>query len=470
MEDLESFIEYIDAAPNSSKRHLPRLICVFYLILDPAPISGLLAKLDDAASDTVASMQNRAARALLAVKGVGLLFRYWFQIEPPEVPLRAAFRYVWPRVWAWAQFHDTFCESLDFGYSPADIYQSVVAAIHGVLYRLTLDQDVVETPHLYEYFGRAWATITAAPPSVQRLGLAGFAEVISRANESYTGPSVAERLQQLAVGAGGPREPARLCVSNLSLAYPTTTAPLTLFATAVCCGVFFVIADSQPGGDVAFRQALYSLGLVTQLTITLQALPASAPYPRPPEYDGGHVHNSFMTILQFLHDSSFESQDTTFVDALKAGFLPAAYAFWGQATPDNIWEAHDGSRTSIKDHTFDVDFLLSPLVLTELHRWNLDDVEDTSSFLDLRVAAAWKDIVRVIRTHLDLLSEHNAERSSILRACFNPQCGRLHAKKDLKRCGTCRLARYCSRACQKRDWKERHRTYCNDSTAQDDSR
>ncbi|KAJ7055187.1 hypothetical protein C8F01DRAFT_1320748 [Mycena amicta] len=330
-------------------------------------------------------MQNTAARTFLAVDGVGSLFTYWFQIEPPEVPLRAALRDVWPRIWAWAQFHDRFCESVDFGYSPADIYQSVVAAIHGLLYRLKLDQDVVETPHLYEYLGRAWATITAAPSSDERLThLSGFGEVMSSANESYTGTS-ADRLQQLAVGAGGPRELARLCVSNLSLAYPTTTAPLTLFATAICGGVLSVILNSKPGDDVVFRHALYSLGVVSQLTIALQALLASAPDPKYSE-------------------------------------------------------------------------------------WNLDDVDDTSSFVDLGVAAAWKDIIRLLRVHLDLLSEHNAERSSVLRGCYNPQCGRLHAKTDLKRCETCRLARYCSSACQKRDWKERHRTYCDESAAQDDLR
>ncbi|KAJ7054588.1 hypothetical protein C8F01DRAFT_1162076 [Mycena amicta] len=470
MEDLESFIEYIYTLPNSSKRHLPRLICVFYLILDPAPISGLLASSDDTPS---ASAQNTAARALLAVEGFVNFFGSWWDFDPREMPLRAAFRDIWPRIWAWAQFHDTFCESLDFGYSPAYIYHSVVGAIHGLLYRLNLDQDVVQTPHLYEYLGRAWATITAAPPSDERLAqLGGFGEMIERVCTRYPGAS-AERLEQLAVGAGGPQELARLCVSNLGLAFPNLTGPLTPFAMGICGGVLSVILDSQPasGDDVAFRHALYNFGAVSQLTIALQALLASAPDPIYSKYSESHsddVLDCFSTIMAFFHEPFVEPAEIAFVEALKAGFLPAAYAAWRQAAPDYIWEA-DGS-TLIKDHTFHVDFLLSPLVLTELSRWNLDDVDDTSSFVDLRVAGAWKDIIRLLRAHLALLSKHNAERSAILRGCDNPQCGCLHAKKDLKRCGTCRLARYCSRACQKRDWMERHRTYCDDSAIQDDSR
>lgn len=37
--------------------------------------------------------------------------------------------------------------------------------------------------------------------------------------------------------------------------------------------------------------------------------------------------------------------------------------------------------------------------------------------------------------------------------------------QKLKACGACRSVFYCSAACQKKDWKSRHKPLCNKYTA-----
>jgi hypothetical protein len=47
--------------------------------------------------------------------------------------------------------------------------------------------------------------------------------------------------------------------------------------------------------------------------------------------------------------------------------------------------------------------------------------------------------------------------------CSNEKCknkNKLQDMSDLKKCGKCRMARYCSMECQKVDWKARHKQNC----------
>ncbi|KAF7970759.1 hypothetical protein HWV62_23094 [Athelia sp. TMB] len=46
--------------------------------------------------------------------------------------------------------------------------------------------------------------------------------------------------------------------------------------------------------------------------------------------------------------------------------------------------------------------------------------------------------------------------------CSNPACQRVERARRFRACSSCRLARYCGRACQKEDWRGAHRALCHD--------
>ncbi|KAJ7048736.1 hypothetical protein C8F01DRAFT_1239239 [Mycena amicta] len=95
----------------------------------------------------------------------------------------------------------------------------------------------------------------------------------------------------------------------------------------------------------------------------------------------------------------------------------------------------------------------------ELDKFNM---ADTSQFSNYLAAQTWNDIIAFIRARLELFEEF---RTLILHGCDNFACGCLHAKTDISRCGRCSEVQYCSRACQRVDWKQRHRAHCLRSAA-----
>ncbi|KAJ7055658.1 hypothetical protein C8F01DRAFT_1258544 [Mycena amicta] len=101
MEDLDSFTQYIHSDLSWQHRHLSKLICVFYVILDPAPIPRFLANLYEAVSAAdFAPMQSTVIRGLNALNGVSMLCSD--EINLKERPSCAVFWDVWLRVWPWA--------------------------------------------------------------------------------------------------------------------------------------------------------------------------------------------------------------------------------------------------------------------------------------------------------------------------------------------------------------------------------
>ncbi len=49
-----------------------------------------------------------------------------------------------------------------------------------------------------------------------------------------------------------------------------------------------------------------------------------------------------------------------------------------------------------------------------------------------------------------------------LNKCFNPLCTKVDTDNSFECCGYCRVAIYCSRACQKADYKSRHKALCEE--------
>ena len=55
-----------------------------------------------------------------------------------------------------------------------------------------------------------------------------------------------------------------------------------------------------------------------------------------------------------------------------------------------------------------------------------------------------------------------------LTQCMNNDCGKVLPSKQLKVCGVCRNAFYCSKDCQKADW-DQHKLSCNQAMGTDNS-
>ncbi|KAK7002305.1 hypothetical protein R3P38DRAFT_3042288 [Favolaschia claudopus] len=76
------------------------------------------------------------------------------------------------------------------------------------------------------------------------------------------------------------------------------------------------------------------------------------------------------------------------------------------------------------------------------------------------LARAWDRFLVTMGTRLDLRIEFDSDSGPSRGVCGNAKCGQIAARKDLNACKGCSEVLYCSRECQKVDWRARHRASC----------
>ena len=83
-------------------------------------------------------------------------------------------------------------------------------------------------------------------------------------------------------------------------------------------------------------------------------------------------------------------------------------------------------------------------------------------FLDMNIGLRieYLDTVKVIPCGLDDLFALSKHYSQNANSCWG--CGKTPSDEEssLKKCAVCKLACYCDKQCQTKDWKERHRVWC----------
>jgi hypothetical protein len=125
----------------------------------------------------------------------------------------------------------------------------------------------------------------------------------------------------------------------------------------------------------------------------------------------------------------------------------------------------NGRRSVVKDwdpmvYAGVVDRLDNYFMWTDLH-WRLDKVEL------LQRTKEWNE---GLEKYCDDMRLTGAEREAVVQKhaanpcapCANPSCNKWETEpKDFKTCSRCKLVAYCSRDCQKIDWKAQHKSACD---------
>ncbi|KAJ7200036.1 hypothetical protein GGX14DRAFT_661078 [Mycena pura] len=92
------------------------------------------------------------------------------------------------------------------------------------------------------------------------------------------------------------------------------------------------------------------------------------------------------------------------------------------------------------------------------------EVKDLDPALHFRTSAlldAWRGFVKLLEERLQVARERKNRSLTKFRACDNLQCGQIRNKDQLKRCRSCLTTYYCSRICQKADYRDGgHRGNC----------
>ncbi|KAK7002381.1 hypothetical protein R3P38DRAFT_2557275, partial [Favolaschia claudopus] len=141
-------------------------------------------------------------------------------------------------------------------------------------------------------------------------------------------------------------------------------------------------------------------------------------------------------------------------EALQAGFLQTVFEA-AKRLPESIDGVFDRLSSTTMLHSS----------LSQL-RVSLDAIGDLDAqVMDLKMNSPpayrhWDRFISVVQDRFTALDEYNAGNLKIPIACHNYECAETFIKPNIKVCRGCNVAFYCSKACQKADWRAGHRRFC----------
>ncbi|KAJ6483300.1 hypothetical protein C8R45DRAFT_300445 [Mycena sanguinolenta] len=412
-------------------RYRSSMIPVFYSGLNPALIPTILTRFDLLGWPSV---RSEIIQAHLCLRGV-------LDLASRNVIVPGAIVDIWRNVWPWVQFLDEYAESLSNDDFPdaETRYSEFLSLIRFFRANEAAGQLIDSPPGLYVVVGRAWRHLIRER---NEEGLADASYFLGL-NRDWNSPA----FDELITGSGGTRsELASVVISHITYALPNPDCPVTHDTLSFLVGIFYIVASESVAGyqDLAFQGHLLSQGIVSTLTIAVRALCRSKL-----KVAGIMLQGFGSTLVTQI--SSFSP--TWLPESLRAGLLDIFTPEHGEAVSPSL-------AMLLKDILPPATVYHSVLTAlqTSLPQVRDRDVSVTSN--DPALVAHWKSFVALVENRLPILNEYNTGALLAMRPCDNLECTKICPKRELQRCSGCSTMCYCSRICQRADWRSGHRLTC----------
>ncbi|KAJ7643439.1 hypothetical protein DFH06DRAFT_599053 [Mycena polygramma] len=424
-------------------------IPVFYACLDVARIpSGELLEVPSTFMEGAVPCADISLQSLYSMV---LSFKDLDPIHPDAVPE------LWPRLWAWVQFIDTYREQFPEDGAAGSEFINLV-----LVFTSFYKPHLAATPGLRRVMARAWAPILrCANPVRVVLGMEALTttlfSVLKLRNRSDT--------EEIVEGAGGSlANLADLVVGYLDrITFDRGTQQLPVnYQQHRFDGTIFdfindvdhVMAQGTSPSDgntlAPFASALLSCGVVTSLTELLKTFfPAAATQFQdfPPL-----LHRSLVALNQILFTAPTGRK--AMMDALHAGLLQVIVLCGTRSDfVPPLKSLVENVLQSTLVHYYEVLHLEThiPAAVALIQR---------KSFQDSSVSEAWNRFLVLASERVAIL--HTVDNESRLKACDNAKCDKIDISTHFQRCSGCLSFYYCSPECQRLDWHDGdHRSHCS---------
>ncbi|KAJ7608002.1 hypothetical protein DFH06DRAFT_1249139 [Mycena polygramma] len=420
--NLQEFLGLCVTAPYSQpKLFLP----VFFANLDPARIPSL-AQLDSISR----GIDSPIALALLSLRAL-ITGRESFEL-PAEASLD-----VWPRVWKWMHFLDTyrdlFPESAD-----KETYSLYLTTILDLQKHQETKDLIDATPGVRVVVARAWAFFVGLDACV---GEAGFHDVCLYLLNDLK-PSNPANIAELIEGVSGTvADLASVIVRHMNHIIASSKIAVFYFE-----GIIGILDKMDTNSSL--KKALLSAGIVKALMHMINFLAGT----RTPDPAG--VLNDCFTILSRIFTTY--PAPMCIPAALRAGIL-------------NIICVCTVAHPTLREHMQHlVQQILPPALIYHSVVARVEDAiyDAGEAAMDPRFKASsifqdWAKFVQLTKERVRFARAYDAGEYPSRTACNSSTCTNVQERRDMKRCGSCRRLYYCSAECQSLHWEQGgHRMVC----------
>ncbi|KAJ7659159.1 hypothetical protein DFH06DRAFT_1130718 [Mycena polygramma] len=463
-------------AANGSNRHLAELIMrIPQMTVDHAALMLPLVFVHaDPANihtpdefDTILGTPNRH-HELRRISGATFALNALARLLDMRIVPPAAYVDLWPRVYPWIVFVHAYRDIIParfIGYGPKQAY-SVYSTIflqighHPPTATLVSRSPVVRSilAHWWGMIVRNNGAIIHEAPAWQPDGWYEMSDILSY----LTALDIEDdaNFREVVDGVGGLPELAFLLMKHTAIAL--ARPPCLVRTASLTIAVKFI--HSRYDGDGPFSTAVLSQGVIGAL---VRALPLVDAWE-----DGGPMMAlaGFQTLCQYLCHSPSEPV----IQGLQGGLLATIIAL-GKTTAES--PAVNGEI----DNCY--------MLLQELLKHNLPralmyyraarqmkisfptarSLASAPEFVSSAIFESWKNFEEYVDQRLAALDYFESGNWISEKACENLQASIFSAKSEFKKCSGCSVTYYCSKACQRVDWRDGHQALCNFETRADET-
>ncbi|KAJ7165755.1 hypothetical protein C8R46DRAFT_1351301 [Mycena filopes] len=355
----------------------------------------------------------------------------------------AVYQELWPRVWAWLEFLETYPDHVDRGEGVQPLAVCLFQSLEYFFRHDTLLPMVHTTPGIHAFIIRVW---TLTPPSSPPSNIATLYSFLGCCSPVHS------CLQKLLDGCGDdPRAIARLVVRHLDAALTAYRSYQSQSQSSDLSWRFATIQRIVGAMmDHGLHSSLLAAGLVTVYTVaTAPLLPFRSLQLEAPV---SSCADGLLMLLSHNVGSRYLPR------ALKAGLLQSLQAYVERPPPPNCGPSSSTLRAYL-DTLLPRSMVYYSVVLavaSELIHQPVAPFPETSPAF-----RSWRTLIHLVQRRIEDLRHFQSSEYVHRRACDNLECRVIHRATAFKRCSGCHQQHYCSRSCQTIDWRHKgHRTAC----------